>query len=142
MKELLVIIGFGALALLVLAGLQRIRLRQDHQFSISFTAGYGLILVATLGVALAISNATGGAKTGAFTLLGTIAGYIAGNPRPPAKRASPKNPNDDTRDPEELPALRRNQVTEIEQPGDALRAVKLPTPKLQREVRDPGRPSK
>ena len=73
-------LAFGAFALIVLGVVQASRFKQvkGARFSPEFATSYGLILVATLGGALALSGASSETTTGAFTLFGIIAGYIAG----------------------------------------------------------------
>jgi cytochrome c biogenesis factor len=77
-KDIVAILIFGVVVLAGLAALQWKRVSMGGRFSLNFLKGYGLILVATLGAALALSDAPKADKTGAFTLLGTIAGYLAG----------------------------------------------------------------
>jgi hypothetical protein len=76
------ILLFGAGAMLMLAVLQYLRWRREEKrlFSFSFLKAYGLIMVATLGAVLVLTDVQSEARTGAFTLLGTIAGYLATTP--------------------------------------------------------------
>lgn len=70
---------FGGLALVLLAVLQGIRVFKGGKFTTNFSKSYGLIVLATFGVALATATVSDTAKSAAYGLLGTIAGYLAGS---------------------------------------------------------------
>jgi FtsH-binding integral membrane protein len=70
------ILVFGLFALLLVTYLQRERVMKENALSPRLLVLFGLILISTLGVALASSAVTDSSKTAAFTLLGTIAGYL------------------------------------------------------------------
>ncbi|MDP9331597.1 MAG: hypothetical protein M3P11_13310 [Actinomycetota bacterium] len=71
-------LGFGAFALLLVGVVQvyRTRKQQDDRLVsfVPFARTYGLIVIATLAAALALSNIDVDAKTGAYALLGTTIG--------------------------------------------------------------------
>lgn len=72
------IIALGLVAILLVAGLQRQRIKRGGKFSATFARVFGLTIIATLGVALTFTSVTSDARAAAFTLLGTIAGYLVG----------------------------------------------------------------
>jgi hypothetical protein len=71
--------GLGALLANMIVMLLRLRgtSGNDRAFTPTYARVSGLIVIATLAVALALSTVEIAAKTGAFTLLGTVAGYLA-----------------------------------------------------------------
>lgn len=80
--RLVVIFGVIALALVLLAMLHRNWKRGDGKiFTVTFGRTFGLIVIATLAVTLALTSVDTEAKSGAFALLGTIAGYLAAGSR-------------------------------------------------------------
>jgi hypothetical protein len=90
------VLWFGAAALTLLAFVQAVRFWKGPQgatFNPVFTKSFGLILVATLGVALALSGTDVKDANGAYTLLGIIAGYLAGTSsfgtKPPTSPGQP-----------------------------------------------------
>ena len=89
------ILVFGAVALIALGAVQAYRFKnvKGALFSPEFATSYGLILVATIGGALALPKDT----TGAFTLFGLIAGYLAGTKvtEAAAQRNSNRKKDDD-----------------------------------------------
>jgi hypothetical protein len=82
---LVIALTFIFAALLLLTTLQHTSLRkQEGKFSATFARLYGLLVIAGLGVTLALSaDIAGDAQSAAYTLLGIVAGYLAGG-RPSA----------------------------------------------------------
>lgn len=73
------ILTFGTIAIAALFALQGIRLLKGSPISANFTRAFGLIVIATLGTALALASIPDTSdKSAAFTLLGTVAGYLVG----------------------------------------------------------------
>ncbi|WP_235735338.1 hypothetical protein [Nocardioides alcanivorans] len=70
---------FCAVALALLSVLQAARILKGGTFSSNFAKLFGIIVIAALGCALAVtSSLTTEARTAIYTLLGTLAGYLAG----------------------------------------------------------------
>jgi hypothetical protein len=84
MDDMTAVLVFGVAALLLLAGVQAVRFWKDKNagFTSSFTKSFGLILVATLGVSLALSETSVKDANGAYALLGIIAGYLVATATP------------------------------------------------------------
>jgi hypothetical protein len=68
------VLALGALALVVFT----VVYLKKGEISAVYGRVFALIVIAVLGVALGLSNASGTDQTAGFTLLGTVAGYLAG----------------------------------------------------------------
>lgn len=80
--RLILVFGGAALFLVLISLLHRNWGRRGRKVFVSqFGRVYGLIVIATLAAALALSAVDDEAKSGAFALLGTIAGYLAASSR-------------------------------------------------------------
>jgi hypothetical protein len=95
MTDVWLIFVFGLAALVLLTSLQLKRVMEGSALSPRLMVLFGLILISTLGVALASSKvASGESKTAAFTLLGTIAGYLVSVRSSSADNTGSKRPKD------------------------------------------------
>jgi ABC-type Fe3+-siderophore transport system permease subunit len=88
----LALLGFGVIALLVLAfvDLQK----SSAVFSANFMVLSGFVVIAVLGAFVMLTSVTDGARAPVYALLGALAGYLGAKIKPDGAASKPKAPGD------------------------------------------------